>query len=66
MQHVLVADADLKRHNVAGELGGKGNLAGRSVSPVLGHEQRPSAGHALDGAEEPATSGKLRVGRELD
>src|ERR1035438_2584403 len=40
--------------------------AGSAVGAVFGHEQAAAAGHALEHAEEAATSAHLRVGGHLD
>ena len=66
VDHILRAWPNLDRHDVPRHLGGKGDHAGSAVGAVFGHEQAAAAGHALEHAEEAATSAHLRVGGHLD
>ena len=66
VEHVLLAGADGDGHDVAGNLGGEGDLAGVLHGAILGHEQAAAAGDALKHAEDAAAATHLGVGGHLD
>ena len=66
MHHVLIAGVERHRHDVARHLGGERHFTRGACGPVLGHEQRASADHALERAEQAATAAHLRVRAHLD
>src|SRR5579862_3133782 len=47
MDHVFVAGGDFDRDDVAGHMGGKGQLAGAAEGAVLGHEEAAAADNPL-------------------
>ena len=66
MDKVFVARGYVDGDDVAGDSGGKSDLAGGAYGAILGHEERTAAGDTLDGAEETATACVLGVSRHLD
>ena len=66
MDHVLMPLGDFDRNDVSGDAGGEGDLAGCSVRPILGHEERAATSDALEGSQETTASGVLGVGGHLD
>jgi hypothetical protein len=66
VDQVLVTWADLDRHDMAGDAGGKGDLAGGTDRAVLGHKERSAASDALDRSKETAAAGVLGMGGHLD
>src|SRR5277367_3907950 len=66
MNEVFVTVAHRHGEDVAGNLGGEGEFAGRSEGAVFSHEEAAAASDATDGAKETAAAGHLGVGGHLN
>jgi hypothetical protein len=66
VDHEFVSGRNFDRNDVAGELGGKGQFAGRSHGAVFGHEDGAAAGDALEHAEKASAAAELRVRGHLN
>lgn len=59
MHHNVAGLSNINRQDVAGNAGGKGQLAGRSHGAVLGYEEAAASSDALDGSKDAAAAADL-------